>query len=1111
MKKITLLLLMLMASWQISAQTIIIGTGTGTTSGITSDPIDGYFKSFRYQVVYTAAELSASLTPYDQITALGFSVDQDYDGGSLLGYTIKMGHTSAINAANHNIDATTIVKNPFAYDPTLTTAGVFDMITLDSPFIWNGIDNVVIDICSDGPNPFGTFHGGVRATSFANGSRKYRSDLVAACGINTSSIDVLRPNIQFNYSDGTPPACLPPTAGLSISSATTVNLSWTSRGVTNAEIVVQPPGTGAPGIADNTGVNVTGSTYMASGLTPSTNYEFYVRNECVIGTSFSTWSGPYSFTTLCIPTNIPYVQDFETALVPNLPSCTLAINSGSGNIWTVDNDPGSEFTTNVLKYSYSQFNPADTWFFTQGINLTAGVSYRISYDYGNNSTLFIEKMSVSYGSTPSVVGMTNTLSDHPNITGGAKQNNKVNFIPSATGVYYFGFRAYSITNQFNLYVDNISVDITPSCIEPSLGIVATVTPTTANLSWTSGNSTNAEIVVQLAGTGVPAIADNTGINVTGSTYMASGLLPQTAYEFYVRTECTIGSAFSIWSGPYTFSTLCSTTTIPYTQDFETAVVPNTPPCTSVVNNGLGNTWTVVKNPGNGFTNNTLRYSYNTLNPANTWFFTQGINLTAGVSYRVSYDYGNNSLTLIEKMSISSGNTPTVAGMSNLVFDHVKITGGVKQNNKVNFVPTTTGVYYFGFRAYSNPDQYSLYVDNISIDLTPSCIEPSQGSSIVTSSTTASLSWTSGGSTNAEVLVQAAGTGVPPLTDNTGINITGSTYMASGLLPQTAYEFYVRSECTIGLSFSTWSGPYSFNTTQLPGCSTVTYPPDAGVDIPVGLNTFSWTVPTTGDPAASYDLYYGTTAGNSNTLLNNFPTNSAIIGLSDYNFTFYWRIVPKNASGVAIGCQEWSFTTLAPPGYCLAAPDGLHPAATFTPTCNGTTVGIIVTNAYAGEYSNVNVIAGNTYQFSSVKGGITNDFITISADSGLTPAAYGISPLTWVATATGVVRFYSHVDDQCTVERINRTRSVICSPALSTPSFDTLGFMARPNPVIDILSLSYTQNISKISVHNLLGQEVMSKTINATQSQLDMSNLTSGTYLVKVFVDDLVKTIKVVKE
>ena len=91
MKKITLFLFALFTSLQINAQSIVIGTGTGTTTSTGSDPIDGYYESFRYQVVYTAAELSASLTPYDEITALGFSIAGDYAGGNLIGYTHQNG------------------------------------------------------------------------------------------------------------------------------------------------------------------------------------------------------------------------------------------------------------------------------------------------------------------------------------------------------------------------------------------------------------------------------------------------------------------------------------------------------------------------------------------------------------------------------------------------------------------------------------------------------------------------------------------------------------------------------------------------------------------------------------------------------------------------------------------------------------------------------------------------------------------------------------------------------------------------------------------------------------------------------------------------------------
>ena len=83
--------------------------------------------------------------------------------------------------------------------------------------------------------------------------------------------------------------------------------------------------------------------------------------------------------------------------------------------------------------------------------------------------------------------------------------------------------------------------------------------------------------------------------------------------------------------------------------------------------------------------------------------------------------------------------------------------------------------------------------------------------------------------------------------------------------------------------------------------------------------------------------------------------------------------------------------------------------------------------------------------------------------------------------------------------------------LSNDAFETSTFKSYPNPVKNILNLSYNKNISNVAVYNLLGQEVIAKAMNANQSQIDMSHLSNGTYLVKVNADNQVKTIKVIKE
>jgi len=335
-------------------------------------------------------------------------------------------------------------------------------------------------------------------------------------------------------------------------------------------------------------------------------------------------------------------------------------------------------------------------------------------------------------------------------------------------------------------------------------------------------------------------------------------------------------------------------------------------------------------------------------------------------------------------------------------------------------------------AYGQVEDYSLTVS------LPSCAAPSAGVATVTSSTTADLSWTSGGAANAEVKIQPAGTGVPATADDTGVNVTGNTYAATSLSPMTAYEFYVRDECTAGTNLSTWSGPFTFNTTIAPGCASNLVPVNGSTTVVPGTVTFSWDAPTTGDPATSYDLYYGLTAGNATILVGNFTGTSTPINITGYNTTFYWLLVPKNAGGSATGCSESSFTTIAPPGYCLTSPNGQWPGGTagYTPeTCDGLTENTITTAGYAGEYSLVNVVSGETYTF---KSSIATDLITISADGGATAADYGTTPVTWVSTLTGQVRFYTHADTDCTDNTDNRTRIVICGvPSTDSPDYVSL--------------------------------------------------------------------------
>jgi len=86
----------------------------------------------------------------------------------------------------------------------------------------------------------------------------------------------------------------------------------------------------------------------------------------------------------------------------------------------------------------------------------------------------------------------------------------------------------------------------------------------------------------------------------------------------------------------------------------------------------------------------------------------------------------------------------------------------------------------------------------------------------------------------------------------------------------------------------------------------------------------------------------------------------------------------------------------------------------------------------------------------------------------------------------------------------------CVAFLTVDRMDLVSIVAYPNPVNDILHFSSNQPIENVVVSNMLGQQI-NVSISSDKTKLDMSNLASGNYFVKVTIDGVAKMIKVVKQ
>ncbi|MGB4260344.1 MAG: gingipain R, partial [Candidatus Cloacimonas acidaminovorans] len=178
-----------------SVSETIIGTGTSITGTNTASPVNIYYKSLHGQSVYTASELNAAgiYGPID-ILQLGFYIASS-PAYALPNFLIRMKHTTAIDVSSwQTATGMTTVYTNASYMPV---AGGWDMLTLTSPFHWNGIDNIVIDTAFGLVSQWSS-SGTVQYTSVNNGYRYTWSDSSDQTNVFTgSSTSSNRPNIKI--------------------------------------------------------------------------------------------------------------------------------------------------------------------------------------------------------------------------------------------------------------------------------------------------------------------------------------------------------------------------------------------------------------------------------------------------------------------------------------------------------------------------------------------------------------------------------------------------------------------------------------------------------------------------------------------------------------------------------------------------------------------------------------------------------------------------------------------------------------------------------------------------------------------------------------------------
>jgi len=672
------------------------------------------------------------------------------------------------------------------------------------------------------------------------------------CSTNLNKVDAGTWIIAVTY--GAAPTCIAPT-GLTLNYAThnQVDVGWTTGGASNWQLKVGSTGFNPVGFG--TWHASTTTNYGVTGLTASTTYDVYVRDSCGTGNS-SLWVGPLTVTTLCTPLVAPTTENFDGS---SWSSGTGWTNVGDAidACWTRSAAPGTVYAWGVSAAGTATNNTGPSADHSTGLSSGQYIyteSSNGSYqDQASISSPMIDVASLTqpsvtfwyhmYGQYTGTIAMDvwTGSSWQQNVwsLSGAQQSSSAAAWDSAN-VSLVGFASplrvrFRGTRSFgspgDMAIDDVAFENGPTCPAPTALASTAVAFTTADFSTSGGGSSSHEFIAGSVGTAASSMTNN--VVVTGSTGTLSGFTSGNSYDVYVRGICGTGDTSS-WFGPMTIQTLCSPVSAPFTEDFDGSNFIDGSGTYSA-GDSLDPCW--YRNPGRG--NSAGSPYYWAIRDGNT--STPGTGPDDDVSGNGNYAYTESTSGIANQVStlrmvpvnVSALTSPQLSfsyhaygsSMGSLKFEvwepgsgwgapTTVFTGQQQSSQTAAWMDTsytlsvtsdTIVVRFIALRGSSN--QSDMAIDEVEIAEAPSCPDPYALAVSAITGTSASISWTTGGSSNWNVAVGPTGT-VSPGSSFTAI--TSNPYVLTALTPGTTYDVYLRDSCGNG-DVSAWVGPVTFST------------------------------------------------------------------------------------------------------------------------------------------------------------------------------------------------------------------------------------------------------------------------------------------------------------